>query len=796
MSARGCGGRFRDQKGAVLLKPAAETADALPPLAPMTAVLILAHQSPELLGRLVRRLESYGTACLIHVDAKVDIAPFEKACSSTSAVFIRPRTKVTWGGFSIVEATISLLEAALPDSRFTHFLLISGDAYPVKPRGQFRYLIARPFDQISGGVIRPDSETYKRISCTYFPDTLVPFAPDGRGKTHAQPDATKKAAMRVRQAYQMKKSGFPWRYSKGGQWWSLTRETVERCMEVIKSQPELVEWFTCSLVPDEAFFQTIIENFGPSRTGAGMPVFTLWDPRSTAHPLVFTDSSDLERLRRTICPLARKFSLNNGTLLLDLLDCWMDENDDLAYCKPAETSSLSPWTGSRDTRQEGWGANGENLPWDAGFFTAWERDPWWMVDLLDEFRVERVAIVNRVNQPERFRTFAILSSLDNKTWTTRLMQTDPIDVSSDPEAPWQVEFAEPFPARYVRIVLLGSGYLHLRRVQIFGRRSSGSDHPPDHRSAVRHDLALCKPALTSSVSPWTPWQDSSQDARGANSVSLAEDFGFFTEREREPWWMVDLLGEYAIEEVAIVNRPCYPQRFRTFAIVSSLDAEVWKTRFAQTAPIDVSSDPQTPLRIRFAEPYPARYLRIVLLGVEYLHLRRVQAFGRPLTGPCDLAERPAGERPDLAYCKPARSSSVSLWTPWQNPEHDARGANGATLAEDFGFFTNQEREPWWMVDLLAEYAVQEIAIVNRLNQPQRFQTFSILSSLDSRTWTTRFTQAVPINVSSDPELPWRLPFSEPFTARYVRIMLLGTGYLHLRRVQIFGHSVSNLNFSD
>jgi hypothetical protein len=757
----------------------------------MTAVLILAHQSPELLGRLVRRLESYGASCLIHIDAKADIAPFEEACSSMSARFIRPRTKVTWGGFSIVEATISLLEAALAEPRFTHFLLISGDTYPVKPRGQFRHLIARPFDQISGYVIAPDSETYKRISHTYYPNTLQPFAPDRRDRNSSQAPEKKKASMQVRRAYRMKKAGFPWRYSKGGQWWSLTRETVERCMEVVKSQPELVEWFTCSLVPDEAFFQTIIENFGASRIGAGMPVYTVWDPRSTAHPLVFTDSSEIERLKRAVSPLARKFSLNQGSLLLDLLDRWMDENDDLAYLKPAETSSLSPWTQDRDTKQEGCGANGETLPWDFAFFTARERDPWWMVDLLDEFAIQRIAIVNRVSQPDRFRTFAILSSLDNKTWTNRFTQADPIDVSSEPESPWQIEFAEPFPARYVRIVLLGVGYLHLRRVQIFGRALSSPDDLSDRRSALKPDLAFCKPARTSSVSPWTPWRDPAQDARGANGVSLAEDFGFFTEKEREPWWMVDLLAEYAVEEVAIVNRLTQPQRFRTFAIVSSLDGEGWKTRFAQTAPMDVSPDPQSPCRIQFREPFPARYVRIVLLGVEYLHLRHVQVFGRSLTGRCDLSDRHATERPDLAYGKPARSSSVSPWTPWQNPEFDARGANGATLAEDFGFFTGKEREPWWMVDLLAEYAIEEIAIVNRLNQPQRFRTFAVLSSLDGETWTTRFTQAIPIDVSSDPESPLRIGFAEQFRARYVRLVLLGVDYLHLRRVQVFGHALSH-----
>src|SRR5579863_8517591 len=98
----------------------------------MIAALILAHHSPQLLLRLVRRLESYGAQCFIHVDAKVDIAPFYAACFVTNAIFIESRTRIAWGGFSIIEATLALLSTALPDERFTHFVLMSGGSYPVK----------------------------------------------------------------------------------------------------------------------------------------------------------------------------------------------------------------------------------------------------------------------------------------------------------------------------------------------------------------------------------------------------------------------------------------------------------------------------------------------------------------------------------------------------------------------------------------------------------------------------------------------------------------------------------------
>jgi F5/8 type C domain len=586
-------------------------------------------------------------------------------------------------------------------------------------------------------------------------------------------------------------------------------------------------------------------------------------------------------------------------------------SDDLAFCKPALTSSVSPWSHYQDRERDACGANGEELPYDYGFHTDQETDPWWMVDLLAEQMIDEVTIVNRSAQRQRFRTFRIETSLDGSVWTTRFTQAEPADISPDPEWPWRVHFPEPFPARYVRIVLSGAGILHLRRVQVFGPSSlvsgqrfigrllakypardflrEGSElrrellsqmtfdkivepvrralaRERDHAGVVSlyeqaaaqgwrvgplsDDLAFCKPALTSSVSRWSHYQDRERDACGANSEELPLDYGFHTEQETDPWWMVDLLGEQLIEEVAIVNRPAQRQRFRTFRIETSLDGSAWTTRFTQAQPADISPDPEWPWRAHFQEPFAARYVRIVLLGAGILHLRRVQVFGpgslvsgkrfvgkllakyplrdffhegselrrellsqapfenivepvrralareRDHAGLALLYEEAAAQgwtvgpkSNDLAFCKPALTSSVSRWSHYQDRERDACGANGEELPYDYGFHTDQETDPWWMVDLLTEQMIDEVTIVNRSAQRQRFRTFRIETSLNGSVWTTRFTQAEPADISPDPERPWRVHFPEPFPARYVRIVLLGVGILHLRRVQVFGRAL-------
>jgi hypothetical protein len=141
---------------------------------------------------------------------------------------------------------------------------------------------------------------------------------------------------------------------------------------------------------------------------------------------------------------------------------------------------------------------------------------------------------------------------------------------------------------------------------------------------------------------------------------------------------------------------------------------------------------------------------------------------------------------DLAFRKPARSSSISTWSRHQDPERDARGANGAVLHDDLAFHTQEERNPWWLVDLGDECFVHEVKIVNRRLHPERFLQFQISTSLDGTGWTRRFVKTDNSPVSSDADVPWTHLFAVPFLARYLMISLLGQGMLHLRRVQVLG----------
>lgn len=96
------------------------------------AHLILAHENPSQLKRLIQRLRHNDAKFYIHVDLKADIHPF-LFLQAEQVSFIVNRVKVQWGAYSIVQATVnSLAEILEDDFRCDYINLLSGQDYPIK----------------------------------------------------------------------------------------------------------------------------------------------------------------------------------------------------------------------------------------------------------------------------------------------------------------------------------------------------------------------------------------------------------------------------------------------------------------------------------------------------------------------------------------------------------------------------------------------------------------------------------------------------------------------------------------
>lgn len=135
---------------------------------------------------------------------------------------------------------------------------------------------------------------------------------------------------------------------------------------------------------------------------------------------------------------------------------------------------------------------------------------------------------------------------------------------------------------------------------------------------------------------------------------------------------------------------------------------------------------------------------------------------------------------NLALNRPAKQSSTSQWS----QASDAQGAVDGNVSGGFGFHTESQPNPWWQVDLGAVTVLNEIRVFNRRDCcSERARTLQVLLSNDGVSWTRVFTN--PGTVFGADGTPLRVSV-KGLSARFVRLQLAETNYLHLDEVQVYG----------
>ena len=224
----------------------------------------------------------------------------------------------------------------------------------------------------------------------------------------------------------------------------------------------------------------------------------------------------------------------------------------------------------------------------------------------------------------------------------------------------------------------------------------------------------------------------------------------------------------------------------------------------------LSAERMFPMLLADADPYayadPTSALRASLTRyplaemAPYLQARWIKAGHAGAVAALRDALRNEGlPRPpalfDLALGKPALQSGICDYSRGKTAAEDASFVVCGELAEDYANHTDGEAPVWWMVDLGAEFVLDEVRIVNRPPPagPPRLLQFNIETSIDGAAWTTRFLKLDNAPVSYDPAAPFTIRLSPPCVGRFLRINQLTASCLHLRRVHVFGRAIAALD---
>ncbi|MDP1576200.1 MAG: beta-1,6-N-acetylglucosaminyltransferase, partial [Cypionkella sp.] len=101
------------------------------------AYILLCHKDPEGIIAQAQRLTAVGDYVAIHFDGRAKPSDFDKIravlAANPNVTFTKRRAKCGWGEWSLVEATLMAVEAAVETfPRATHFYMLSGDCMPIK----------------------------------------------------------------------------------------------------------------------------------------------------------------------------------------------------------------------------------------------------------------------------------------------------------------------------------------------------------------------------------------------------------------------------------------------------------------------------------------------------------------------------------------------------------------------------------------------------------------------------------------------------------------------------------------
>jgi hypothetical protein len=312
------------------------------------AYLIMTHNRPDQLLRLVNALDCKGAGFYIHIDGKTDVAPFQAILKNRENVhFVSNRVNANWMGFSLVEISLRMLELAVAHG-FDYCVQLSGADYPIKSNDYlFSFFEKADKEYVTFWRLEDRPHWEHKVQYYYLTDT-IPI----RDWSHNREKVYWRRLFWGRffkyQQY-MPKRRFPKNVTPygGSGWFSLSYDCAAYVLKFVKENPGFKRFYKYTHSPDEMFFQTIIlnsvwaarvENYdnyekwsaarrqGSTAAMLPEPAFNFryidWSGGATGEretPAVL-DERDWEKIKESDCHFARKFDPQRSAKLLDRID--------------------------------------------------------------------------------------------------------------------------------------------------------------------------------------------------------------------------------------------------------------------------------------------------------------------------------------------------------------------------------------------------------------------------------------------------------------------------------------------
>lgn len=304
--------------------------------------LILAHTAPEQLKRLILRLDCPLSIFYIHVDLKSDLEKFEawEELKKDNIVFVKNRVNCIWGDFSMVNATLNLIENVITNEQEGLCVLISGSDYPIKSLEHIDSFLSQNYDKIFIDLKEADQvwpEFKERV------EKYRINLNSGRGQSKLIKSGISREVIKMllfgqitinqflTVVFKKRNLNLNMEYFGGSQWWAMNLSNLSIIFNYIQENKKvLFDFFQYSHVPDEFFFHSIIMKLKENGSKFDLEpslTYVNWSRLDCPLPVTFNSADYGELASQPEGRLfARKFHPNVDSTILDLLDQSIEVN--------------------------------------------------------------------------------------------------------------------------------------------------------------------------------------------------------------------------------------------------------------------------------------------------------------------------------------------------------------------------------------------------------------------------------------------------------------------------------------
>lgn len=309
--------------------------------------LLLAHDQPDHVARLIDRLDDGESTFWLHLDARVNDAAWREVLARRPVVAVEPRVACVWGTWSLVEATLAAIGACLAAGDPGFLVMLSGQAYPVKStphvdahlsaHAQDVHLDLWPLQERWPDNYR-DRLDYFCIPMTDTKGNLRLLRPRRDMNSRELVGWTRRLvrecgprrAAEVLRVIGGERPDVADRIVGGSQWWAMPWDVMVRLMDFHEQHPQYAEFLRWSQYPDESFFQTLLVNMDATWRQRAAPTLTHvdWTEGDWDLPRVLgaEDVTALLELPEHVL-FARKFLTPTSDLAIDALDAALRVGD-------------------------------------------------------------------------------------------------------------------------------------------------------------------------------------------------------------------------------------------------------------------------------------------------------------------------------------------------------------------------------------------------------------------------------------------------------------------------------------